>query len=408
MKGENMFKTIGVLCLSLWALPVWAAPLSNEACEKLLVSAEEKPIDGIYDDCGFGDEMRAWSDWAPFAAAHDMKRALFELCQRYPNHIYGALYCEKATQLNYGPALAYMGHRAFKNGKTDLALDYFNKALKAGDLPEQEILQLTELLGVMYMTEGSDHYNPRSGIALLSKVANQKSALANNVLGYLVYTGKNGVKKDPQKALEFIWRAILYGCPAAEENLGAFHLARQGKISEDDASYYMSLQAFTCQPFDKNQWAASPVAGCDCDDIRRQDVFFHTQPYLYLGYDNKALLEDKDGKQIYARTGDTLANGMVVQEITPTLVTLTEAGNRIFVNRYHTGTCVTRCLSSKEPPKRQPVGIRPYHLTFSKQECSDIAYYADRLIDTTGDYVGKKECLGPEMDETTKLLLQMK
>ena len=403
-----MFKTIGIICLGLLALPAWAAPLSNEACEKLLTAAEEKPIDGIYDDCGFNDEMRAWSDWAPFAAAHNMKHALFELCKRYPTHMYGTLYCEKAVELNYGPALAYMGNRAFKNKKTDLALDYFNKALKAGDLSEQEIMQLTELLGIMYMTEGAKHYNPRSGIALLSKAANQKSALANNALGYLVYVGKNGVKKDPQKALEFIWRAILYGCPAAEENLGAFHLARQGKISEDDAGYYMSLQAFSCQPFDKNQWVNSPVAGCNCDDIRTQDAFFRSQAYLYMGYDNKALLEDKDGKQFYAHKGDTLPNGMKVQDITPMLVTLTQNGERIFVNRYHTGTCITRCLSATEPPKRQPVGIRPYHLTFSKQECSDIAYYANRLIDTTENYVGKEECLGPEMDETTKLLLQMK
>ena len=405
-----MFRIISAFVFGIMTLPAFAGGLSGAACEKLLMVAEETPNPSIYDDCDFGNEQKAWNEWAPFAAAYNMKRALFELCRRYPNHIYGNLYCEKAIALHYGPALAYRGHQSFDKGDIEGALNDFNQALKLGDLEEDEVLRITERLGILYSTEGTDHFSPRSGIALLVKAANGRSAVANNALGYLSYSGKNGLKKNPQKALEFFWRAILYGCPAAEENLGAFHLARQGKISEDDAAYYMSLQAMTCKPFDKTvNERPSPMAKCDCAGIREKEALFKTQPYQYIEMDGeRVMLKDKNNQVHTVKQRDQLPDGSVVFEIKPTLVTLDKKGQRVFVNRYHAGQCVDYCLRSDiELPKRKPVGIRPYHLTFTKQECADIAYYAKRLIDTSKPYVGKEECLGPEMDETTKLLLNI-
>ena len=50
--------------------------------------------------------------------------------------------------------------------------------------------------------------------------------------------------------------------------------------------------------------------------------------------------------------------------------------------------------------------VEPYHFTFTPSECSDLLYYAERLVDTSLPFTGKKECgFSGEMDETTKLLM---
>ena len=396
---------LGLLSFNSVAL---AQNLSDEACEKLLTMAETKPDSDIYTACAFDNEVKAWNTWAPFVASHNMKRGIFELCKRYPDHQYGPLYCDKAEQLNFGPALMQKGNLYLKEGKINEALDYFNRALKSSDLSEEEILKITEDLGILYLTKGP-HYNPRSGVALLSKAANNNSPIANNALGYLTYSGDHGVKKDHQKSLEYLWRAILYACPAAEENLGAFHLARQKKITENDAGYYMSLQSFTCEPFDRNTFEDVLISDCDCKEIRTQENFYQSAPYLYLELLNKneALIQDKQGHKYTVSLNDKLPDGSVVKEIKPTLIKAKGELKEVFLNRYHTGFCVDQCLKYEPTePMRKPINIRPYHLTFTKQECADIMYYAKRLVDTTKPFVGKEECLGPEMDETTKLLLQ--
>ena len=403
---------IGILCLFLGSISTFAQTLSDEACERLLIAAEDKPDPVIYDDCGFDDENRAWNQWAPLAAAHEMKRALFELCRRYPNHTYGPLYCKKAIQLNFGPALVYFGNLNLKLGRNKEALNYFNHAVKSGDLSEKELVEVMETLGTLYLQKGTEEYAPDSGIALLIKAANKRSAMANNALAYLIYSGEHRIKKDHQKALSFLWRSILLGCPAAEENLGAYHLAKQKRIPESEAIYYMSLQAFTCDPFNKDNDDASPVLGCDCTKIIEQEKFFKKQPYLYLDLraDNKIVLQTSAGETLVVDKSDLLPDNTVIQEVKPTLLTLLQNGKKIFINRYHTGSCVPRCLKyASNPPKRKPIVIRPYHLTFTEKECDTINYYAKKLVDTSLPYVGKTEChSGAPMDETTKLLLSGK
>lgn len=397
-----------ILGLLLFNSVALAQNLSDEACEKLLTMAETKPDSDIYTACSFDDELKAWNTWAPFVASHNMKRGIFELCKRYPAHPYGPLYCDKAIELNFGPALIQQANLFLKEGNITEALDYFTRALKTNDLSDDIIIETTEKLGVLYLTKG-EYYNPKSAVALLAKAANDGSPLANNALGYLTYSGEHGVKKDHKKSLEYLWRAILHACPAAEENLGAYHLARQKKITENDAAYYMSLQSLSCDPFDKNTTSFSPARNCDCKEVRTQEQFYQSAPYLYLDLldKNEALLQDKQGNKYTVSVGDGLPNNAVVQEIKPTLITATRQNDKIFLNRYHTGFCVDQCLKYEPTePKRKPVNIRPYHLTFTKRECADIMYYAKRLIDTTKPFVGKEECLGPEMDEATKLLLQ--
>ena len=396
-----------LLSIGLLTGTAMAQGLSNEVCEQLLLQAEEKPDPVLYEDCGFGDETRAWDQGAPFVTAHEMRRGIYELCRRYPGHPYGALYCDKAVKMNFGPALLKRGKEKLRADNTKEAIHYFTEAVKSGDLNQKEIQEITETLGVLYLKRGPE-YAPNSGVALLTKAAANRSAVANNALAYLSYSGDHHIRKDYKKALLFLWKSILLGCPAAEENLGAYHLARQGKITEDDAGYYMSLQAYTCEPFDKNITDNAPI-GCDCKEIQEKEKYFQSQPYLYLDLqqDGVVVLKNHAGETFALKKGEFLPDETIIQEISPTLVTFMKNGKKSFANRYHIGRCVNYCLTyGTTPQRRKPVVIRPYHLTFSKQECSNIEYYASKLVDVTLPYVGKKECRSTGMDEATRLLLK--
>jgi hypothetical protein len=172
----------------------------------------------------------------------------------------------------------------------------------------------------------------------------------------------------------------------------------------------MSLQATSCQPFNKEKsFQGNPVTDCDCADILEKENFYQKQDYFYLDMprENQAVLKDKKGTKKAYSVGDTLSEGTVIQEIRAGLVTLWQNGKKVFINRYHDGSCVTRCLARANTQKaiREPIKIRPYRLTFTKQECADINYYASKLIDTSLPYVGKKECSGGTVDDKAKILL---
>ena len=199
----------------------------------------------------------------------------------------------------------------------------------------------------------------------------------------------------------------MLGCPAAEENLGAFHLARQGKISFDDAAFYMSKQAFTCVPFDKTDDSAV-LTECACKDVLEQEDYYRSQPYLFLDMTDsgEVILQDKEDKIYTVRVGETLSDDVTVQEARPTLVTLNRQGKKILLNRYQENPCVEKCLAYRDRhQEKQPIRLRPYHLSFTPPECETIAYYAKRLMDTRLPYVGKDECQGGALDEAAKLLL---
>jgi len=403
-----MIKLLSGLCVALASVAAVAGTLTDEACEELLLQAEQNADTSVYESCDFNDSYRAWNVWAPYVSAHNMKKGIYELCRRYPTHEYGPLYCQKALDLNYGPALVAEGNRFLNVGRESDALEYFKKAVQSGNLSETEMAAVTEIIANLYLNEKSEFYNLSSGMALLKKAAEKRSAEANNKLGYLNFAGSPQIKQNMDEAETYLWRAILLGCPAAEENLGVYYLAKKKQIPMNEATYYMSLQSESCEPFDKNP---APEHQCSCEAVLRQEAFYQKSPYLYLEQvgDELVRLRDKTGYEEVVRLGEALQNGEVLREIRPTLLTLEYQGKRIFINRYHADECVDICQrQQKEPPKRQPITLRPYHLTFTPAECSEIEYFVKqkKLVDETLSYVGKTECVASQMDETTKLLLE--
>ena len=176
----------------------------------------------VYDLCGFNDPDVAWTKWSGLASQKHWKKALYQLCIRYPAHEYSGLYCEKSANLGYGPALAVMGHRAMDEGLGDLAVQYYTRALQSKELSDEQEGEVAEQLGLYYMEQNSNHYAPSKAVAFFENAARRSSPLANNILGVLSYTGDLGVTVDAKKAFEYFWRAALLGCPMAEENIACF------------------------------------------------------------------------------------------------------------------------------------------------------------------------------------------
>lgn len=395
-KGCHMKYIVLTLILFSTAVVAQTMPVIED-CELSIAKAEQGGDEVAYTRCGFDDENLAFSKWSGFVSQKQMPKGMYELCMRHPTHEYSPIYCQKAADLGYGPALAELGHRAMNESSSEAALRFYTRALATKQLnPEQEG-KIAEQLGVYYLQPG-DHYVPAKAVAFLQTAAKKRSALANNALGYFAYTGELGVKQAPRAAFSYFWRAILLGCPAAEENIGLFHLARHGKLSTQQAAAFMQSKALTCEPAVTQQigsvGGAMPV-GCRCDTVLELMDKAVEKPYTVVEISGTtAKLKDKQGATQSVQQGQALASGYTVAEVRQTVVILTKDADRVILNKMPDAACVSYCQTKTEAAITDNIQIKPYRITFTPTECRDIMYYAEALVDTAKPFVGKEQCAG--------------
>lgn len=262
-----------------------------ESCQPLVLASEEEYNASIYEECGFQDLHTAITYWAPLAEQNEWKAALYEIYRYQNTYPETKNYLYKSAQLGYAPALILVGDAFFQQKKIPEAMRYYNAAIRSADLSEEDQGKVTGRLAMLYADPNSPYFDMPKALPLLQKAALQRQALPNNVMGMLSLFGKGDVPQNAEEAFKYFWRAILLGCPAAEENLGFFLMAK-----------------------DK--------------------------------YINNATLE----QEIMART------------------------------------------FSCEPVAETSVDRAPYHLSFTTQQCADLNYYAQRLVDTSLPFTGKEEC----------------
>jgi len=276
---------------------VQAQTLSMQECLPLLQEAELKPDPTIYDQCGFNDVNKAIIEWPAVLEQNKLAHALYEVCIRHPKHPQSKRFCALAAKLGDGPAVAWAGDLYYKKDQIPKAMSYYNYALQRGGIPIEQEGQIITKLGLLYAHPNSAYYDPANAVPLLKKAALKRSALANNVMGYFTFAGLYGIEKDEKEAFSYFWRAILLGCPAAQENLGLFQLVTKKKeLDLKTALDLMSQRSFSCD-------------ASKADKVEVSDLV-----------------------------------------------------------------------------------INLYHMSFSQEECADINYYAERLVDTNLPFVGKKEC----------------
>ena len=397
-------------CLFLSALFVpflgQAQSYAELSCEEIFEKLEtgELTDSSLYDKCGFLNEDLVWGKWAGFVSEKKMRRAIYEICIRFPSHEYHELYCDKAIQMEYPPALIYAGEQAINKGDFQTGYNYLTKALSTQKLTNKEEGRVLEILGVHYL-KNSD----QKAAAYIDKAAKKESALANNLLGINYYIRKDDDLANEEILMEYFWRAILLDCKKAEENVGLVQLAKQGKITYEKALAEMKKNMYSCDAtiMEKNVKKDSELYSCRCKFALDMDKRQSNKDYVLIRTEAKmAVLEDKNGETVSVTEGRVLSNKARVSEVRRTAVILTyPTGEREILNLYKKDPCVDFCkqhgiqenLSVENMRLRidgvkEAVKIKPYHLTFTPQECAFVEHYAKLLFPNKETYVGKEEC----------------
>ncbi len=398
-------------------------------CESILQGLETGDVQDVslYDDCGFSNEDYVWKKWAGYVSEKKMKRAIFELCIRYPNHEYHSLYCERALLLGHPAAYIRKGRELIEKDDYQSGYDYLTKALATNELTRNQEAEVLEILGLYYMRTK----NPKA-FSYVSMAAQKGSPVAHNVLGYSFFTKRDEALGNEETATEHFWHAILIGCKTAEENYGLLQLAKQGKITNQKAEAEMRKNLSSCTPVSSDKKANDrSLYNCRCAFSIERDKRYKQKPYLLIRTESKmAVLKDtKTGEEFSVTERRNLPNGANVLEVRKTAVILTYPDDtREILNVYKKDACVDFCLennitknlSSEEmllqiEGEKELVQIRPYHITYTPQECAFITHYAEKLLPAGSDYKGKEECQNqmPEEDmilknvsEETPLIVQ--
>lgn len=380
-------------------------------CEEKVAQAETNQEVAVYDECGFNNVDTAWNTWAGWVSQKEYKKALYQLCVRWPNHMYSDLYCEKSANLGYAPAVAEQGHRLMDKGLSVSAVEHYVRALQIGGLSDEQEGRVAERLGMYYLDETGEAYAPAKAVEFLAEAAKKRSAVANNMIGYLFYTGEYGQPQKDTKAFEYFWRAILLGCPAAEENLGLFHLVRGNQLKRETAQKYMRSLAFSCAgtSSEGTEVLIKPI-GCNCENAKEIVSRHQNKPYYLVDVvGDEARLQDHNGKIISVHTGKRLSDDFVVAEIRKTAVILEKAEQRLILNLVPNMQCIDYCQKmTLSDGTVEDVKIKPYRLTFTPSECRDLLYYAPALVDMNLPFVGKSECAGSGMAGEDALLQLMR
>ncbi len=402
---------LSFLCITSLST-AWGQSFSlSPECQEAVRAGENIRNSTVYTSCGFDERQKAFGEWALWAEKEKAGQALFEICTRHSDDYQAQNYCQKAVQLGNGPALLKMANQLYNQKDYTQATTLYAKALSSPLLTDSEKGDIAQKMGLLYLNPDSRYYNPTKGMPLVEKAIGRRGAEANNLMGVYALLGMQGVQQNAEKSFEYLWRAALLGCPAAEENLGLWHLARQKKIDTKTVRQEMTKRMFSCISPDYVAPAEVKKHNCNCPDVAERERLASMYPYRLTAISEDmttATLLNKEGKEVSVKTGSVLDNGMKANEIRKKAVVLISGNARMILNLAPVDDCPTLCQQQKEGNIRLANTIKPYHFNFTPQECSDILYYAERLVDTNLPFTGKTECqFSTDMDKTTDLLMNL-
>ncbi len=373
----------------------------KKACEKLLVAANEKQMDWVYETCGFDDEDLAWFEWAPMMSLAENKKALFELCRRHPTHDYAPLYCQKSADLGYAPAYYQMAKNAYLNDENGLYETYLKRVIELNSLENKKRLldesdytarQAYEDLAKLYL-KSADVQKREEGLTYLQIAADAGSAEAAHSLGILLFP--NPAQDQQALSEKYLWKAILMGCPAAEESLGLMNYQRQGRLMPKDVKEELDTRLYTCVP-SKSTKSTKPILtvdDCNCTQVMSWYESQGNKPFVIDKIDNgTALLKDSDGREYQVQKGDKVGDGFVVLEVRPTAVIIRRVNERHVLLYRDDIACVELCVNPTIIPKRYVKDLPPYQLTFTDEECSKLAQGIEDLTNPLAPFRGLPEC----------------
>lgn len=399
------------ICLAL-SIPAFSQTFSlSMECQEAVRSAENIRNSDIYTACGFDDSQKALGEWSLWAEKENAGQAFYEICTRHPNSYSSESFCQKAIKLGNGPALLRQANKLYQEKDYKGAATYYTQALKSPLLNNAEKGQIAQNMGLLYMNPESSYYNPKKGMPLIEKAIHRRGAEANNLMGVYALFGMQGVPQNPEKSFEYFWRSLLLGCPSAEENLGLFHLYKQRKIDTKTVQEKMTERMFSCTPPDFVEPESIEKNTCNCNEVYERERLAKLYPYRLIKISpdmETATLIDKTNKKIDIKNGTQLQDKMVVSEIRQKAVVLLTSQTRTVLNLAPLDNCLQICEKTEKLNKIKTKTIKPYRLSFSTHECSDILYYAERLVDTNMPFTGKEECkFSADMDKASEMLMNL-
>ena len=407
-----MFRRFIVLSTCLVVLPVFAQTFSlSLECQEAVRSAENIRNSDIYTACDFNNRQKAFGEWSLWAEKENAGQALYEICVRHPEVHQAESYCQKAVKLGNGPALLRQANKLYHEKNYKEAANFYTRALNSPLLNTAEKGLIAQNMGLLYMNPESNYYNPKKGMPLIEKAVTRRGAEANNLMGVYALFGLQEVPQNAEKSFEYFWRSILLGCPAAEENLGVFHLLKQKKIDNKTAYQKMKERMFSCTVPEFIEPKNVEENACNCNEVYERERLAKLYPYRLIEISPdmvSAVLLDKNDQKIEVKKGTKLPNKMIVSEIRQKAVILMTSETRMILSYAPLDSCLQICEEKEKLNKIKTKTIRPYRLTFSARECSDILYYAERLVDTNLPFTGKEECkFSADMDTASEMLMNL-
>jgi len=232
-------------CLLASIQPVVAFDL--DSCQSRIQASEQDYKTQIYTECGFDDSETAINYWAPLAIKKGWKTALYEIYQRHKASVSSSKnYLYESAKLGHAPALILVGDELFDQGKIPEAMKYYSVAVR-GNIDEATKGRITGRLALLYANPSSSYHDDKKALPLLKNAALKRDALSNNLLGIFSSLGINGMPANAEESFRYFWRAILLGCPAAEENLGFFLLLKNRKADKATIQQEFFKRAYSCE-----------------------------------------------------------------------------------------------------------------------------------------------------------------
>ena len=407
----------GLICLFLlWSGLAFASPVVTEqVCERMIRIAENKQMDWIYPLCGFQNSEKAFDVWGSFVSAGNYKKAMYALCTLNPDSPYAPVYCDKAAQAGYVPAMTALAQKQMDENMPRVAFQTLQNVLdRMPDIPlrgfytdeEKEAFKAYEQLGFLYLNGVVVETDINKAYHLLKKAAQGGRPAATHALGILLFW--NPETRDQAGA--YWWKSVLQGCPAAEENLGILYQWQQGKITEEKAQEEMEKRLYSCDAtVVLEEDPAVVLKSCDCPSILSWYMSQRDKPYLVLEISGKAAkLQDNDGKEETVSQGETTKKGYYVQEVRSNAVVLllTSTAERIVLVYRQDRGCYDKCRRIMNQKTKEEDAF--YQLAFTPEECAHLAYFLEELDNPDEPYVGMNECALPDWGRWGQQALEKK
>ncbi len=389
-----------VVCGAAFAqTPATKIKVDHDKCESLLYIAEKKEMDWIYDACGFDDETEAWHNWAPFLTKNSYRKGMYALCKKHPTHEYSSLYCKKAANAGYVPAVYENAQDDRRAGRYRSYVEKLQKIVDNNSLYGKHVLKTAEdetalkayeELGFAYLKGNIIDRNFAKGYEYLKTAADLGSVAAAHAIAVTLYWGGN----EEQKALadSYWWKAIMQGCPAAEETYGILRQYLNKKMPTETAKKKMEEKMFACTASVKKAGTQLKSSqSCDCPAVLAWNKTQSNKPYIVFSINGtSAVLQDKRGNKETVSPTKTTNAGYYVREVRSSAVIINKGTERHVLLKQPNSDCIDICQNPNLGDSRFASSV--YQVGFDRDECQKIAYNVEMLDNPSAPFKGLSEC----------------